>query len=463
MKDLGNQSPTQEVYVNNRDIEWRKKKLEHMRQEIESGQLNAFRELLSNEVVQAICEDCGYYFRTRLLTPLATIFHMIGAAVSRDNSFQSAWHLAGQSGKSGSLAKARKRLPLGVWQVLHQWTIGQIDLENSSESLWRGHRMIGVDGTCISMSETPELVERFGRCHVRHGYSRFPVARLLVAFNLKTLVILNHEVGGYTASENGLLTPMLGQLKCGDILVADRHFAGANLYAEYLASGIGFITRAHHQLRVERLEIIQVLGKGDLLVKLPINAQHRKRNPLLPEGVRIRLIETTARIRGRRETFWLATSLLDPKRYPAHEIQDWYKKRWKIETLIEELKIWLGADVLRSQTAEGVLKELYARMIALNLIHWLILKAAGKHNKKIERLSVSATLRLAASYSLKMSTAPAWQIPVLYETLLERIASSTVPYRPNRIEPRMIKRETKHYDMLKISRAEWRSLHAMAA
>jgi hypothetical protein len=34
----------------------------------------------------------------------------------------------------------------------------------------------------------------------------------------------------------------------------------------------------------------------------------------------------------------------------------------------------LGADVLRSKTEEGIYKELYARVIAGNLIHWLILK-----------------------------------------------------------------------------------------
>jgi hypothetical protein len=175
------------------------------------------------------------------------------------------------------------------------------------------------------------------------------------------------------------------------------------------------------------------------------------------------VIKTRAKIRGRREEFWIATSLLDPLKYPAEEIQGWLKKRWKVEGLIEELKIWLGADVLRSKTVEGIFKELTARVIGLNLIHWLILKASAKHHKNPERLSVAAALRLTAAQSLKMSTAPAWQLPILFEELLDHIACSGVPYRPNRIEPRMIKRETKDYSALKISRAEWRFLNAVAA
>src|SRR3989338_2836674 len=107
--------------MNNKDIEWRSKKLEQARKEIEGGQLNALRELLPDEVIREICEECSYYFRTRLLTPLVTIFHMISAGINREGSFQSAWQMSGQAGRSGVLSEARKRVPLEVWNKLHGW------------------------------------------------------------------------------------------------------------------------------------------------------------------------------------------------------------------------------------------------------------------------------------------------------------------------------------------------------
>src|SRR3990167_1031561 len=115
--------------MNSRDFEWRKKKLEQIREQLESGQLNAVRELLPDRVIQKACEDCQYYFRTRLLTPLVTIFHMIGAGISREGSFQSAWQMSGQSGRSGVLSEARKRLPLEVWNKLHGWMKEEIAKE----------------------------------------------------------------------------------------------------------------------------------------------------------------------------------------------------------------------------------------------------------------------------------------------------------------------------------------------
>jgi len=430
---------------------------------LESEQLKALHELLPKEVIEALCQESKYDFRNRLLTPAVTVFHMLNAAISPEKSFQSAWHLSGQAGQSGSLAKARRRLPLKVWKGIHGWMMEEIERESLPEERWRGHRVIGVDGTCVSMSDEPELFEHFGRRWGNYGFARYPLARVLVAFNLKTLIMLGHQVGGYTIGEIDLLRAHLPKFENGDVLVLDRHFAGANLYAEYTRAGIEFIGRVHQRLRIEKLNILKTLGPGDLLVEMPINPSYRRRDPTLPELVQIRVIQTQAKIRGRRKVFWVATSLIDPERYPAHEIQGWYKKRWKIEGLIEELKVWLGADVLRSKTTEGIDKELYARIIGLNLIHWLILKAARQYHRSVERISTSASLRLTAAYSLKMSTAPVWQLPELYRTLLERIASSTVPERVDRMEPRMIRRDTKHYPMLKITRGEWKALYAKAA
>lgn len=447
--------------MTNRDIEWKERKLEHMRHEIESGQLNAFRELIPDNVIRKLCDDCGYYFRTRLLTPLATIFHMISAGISREGSFQSAWQMNGQSGRSGVLSDARRRLPLEVWNQLHEWMMKEIRKE--SDPRWRGHRMIGLDGSCFSMSDEPKLVKHFGRWNSKCGVSRFPNGRLVVAFNLQTLITIGHRAGSCRKGENELCRELIKDLEAQDVAVFDRLYAGAHLYVDYQRAGIEFIGRVHASLKVERLKVIEVLGSGDVVVELPIGFPYRRQDPSLPRKIHVRMIQTRAKIDGEREDFWIATSLLDPVKYPKQEVIAWQKKRWKIETLIEEMKVWLGADVLRSKSAEGIYKELYARIIGLNLIHWLILKAAQKHNKEVERLSVSAALRLAASYSLKMSTAPAWQLPLLYDQLLERTATSRVPYRPNRVEPRMKKREEKHYPKLKISRAEWRLMYDIAA
>jgi hypothetical protein len=441
----------------------RKKNLKEVRRRLESSQLNAVRELLPDSTIKGICEEYGYYFRTRLLTPFVTIFHMVAAAISREGSFQSAWHNIGETGRSDSLSRARKRLPLEVWEGLAQWIADQIDDEFKQQGLWRGHRVIGIDGTCVSMSDEEELENVFGKSGSRQGRSRFPIVRVVFAVVLNTMVTIGHKVGSYRTSENSLFTEIIKKLSPGDLIIGDRRYAGAKLYVEYMHAGIEFITKAHQRLKVELLKKVDVLGNDDFIVQLPIPDMYRRKEHTLPQSIDVRVIKVKARVRGQKETFWLVTSLLYAKRYPAEEIIILYKKRWKIEELIKEIKIWLGADVLRSKTEEGIYKELYARVIAGNLIHWLMLKATKKNRKDMERISFSATVRLTASYSLKMSVAPFWMLPLLYDDLLERIANSKVACRPGRIEPRLKKRDQKHYGLLKISRKEWKAINALAA
>ncbi|MFH1360377.1 MAG: IS4 family transposase [Candidatus Omnitrophota bacterium] len=273
---------------------------------------------------------------------------------------------------------------------------------------------------------------------------------------MKTQITLNHRIGRYRNSEQELFGGMLGDMKTGDLIICDRHFAGANLYVEYKRAGLEFITPTHQRLNIDKLKRIKEYSGGDLVVELPITPKHRRDDPSLPENIAVRLIEVKAKVRGKNKIFWLMTSLLDPQQYPANEIKNLYKKRWKVETLIEEIKIWLGSDVLRSKTAAGIRKELYARIVAGNLIHWLILKAAKKHKKEPDRISTTAATRLINCYTLKMSEAPVKKLNFLYEELLDKIAGSIIPYRPNRVEPRLKRRDQKHYSILHTSRAQWR-------
>ncbi|MEW6621348.1 MAG: hypothetical protein AB1422_18790 [bacterium] len=63
------------------------------------------------------------------------------------------------------------------------------------------------------------------------------------------------------------------------------------------------------------------------------------------------------------------------------------------------------------------------------MVHWLMLRAAKKHKKDVGRISFSGAIRLTAVYSIKISVAPFWMLPLLYEELLEKIGCSEVRYR----------------------------------
>jgi len=443
--------------------------VESVREQLRDGQLGAIREVLTDGIILRACAELGLAFRERVLTPVVTVLHMIAAAFGSnattrsEGSFSGAWKLHGSEPvSSAALARARGRLPEGLWRSLHTTVSGIAANASAPWAVWCGHRVVDLDGTCVSMEDNPALKETFGVSKGRHGLGRYPLARMVVAILWGTMTILEYAVGGYVSSEWALATQALAGLLPGDLVVGDRCFAGAHYYAIYLARGLQFVTRAHQRLIVNRLPRIMESSPDDFITTLQINPHYRREDPTLPETVTVRMIRVEARIRGKFGFMWLVTSLLDQTKYPASGIARLYAGRWRIETAFRELKVVCGADVLRSKTPEGIRKEIAARVIAVNLVRTIMIDAARRHGCEPTRLSFSGALRAVASTSIRMSAAPVYDLMALYELMLAGIAADVVPDRPDRDEPRAVCRERKHYPHLRGPRAEWRLAHAKA-
>ena len=447
--------------------------LQSIRRSLQELSLNSVRKVLPDRAIVSACRAVGLEWRERKIPPIVVVLHMVLAALWPEKSFAASWqtiwaglasHLPGAAGLSpgpGAVSKARSRLPLEVWEQLFAWLSDRAqELAEEAGDRWRGLRLVLIDGFTVSMPDKPELFEAFGRARGKHGPYKYPLARVVVMVLANSLNVIGYRLGRYHDSENALAEELQPDLRSGDLLIGDRRFAGAHYYAAYLARGVQFLTRVHQCLKLDRLLRSQVLGPGDFLTSLRLNEVYRRAHPELPKSVTVRLIQVEARVRGKRQLFWLVTSLLDAKLYPASEVAELYSRRWRIETLIEEIKIGLGADVLRSLTPEGVRKEFAARMLATNVMRSIMLEAAMKHGVDPLRISFKTTLRTVLVFAPALGNAPIWRLPAVYQAMLQEIASQLVPRRPGRNEPRCIRRELQHYPYLRMSRAEWRRLHA---
>ena len=434
--------------------------------------LNAIQELLPEDKIKQACAQVQYTWRERILSPAVTVLHMILAALWPEESFNASWQvqwaavashypaLAGQSPSRGSVAKARQRLPLALWERL--WNVVREQAQARAEGFasWRGHRVVLLDGTCVSMPAEPSLFAAFGVNTGYHGQGKYPLARVATLCLANTMTVIAYALGGYRDSEWRLASSIFGALRKGDLLLADRHFAAAHYYWRYQSLGLEFLTRAHQRLILSRIKRVQSYSANDFLGWLTINQLYRKKDPTLPRRLVVRFVRARVRIRGKYRLVWLVTSLLDDNQYPATEIAQLYGRRWRVETVFAQLKIRLSADVLRSHSPEGIRKEFFARCIALNLVHSTILEAARVHDVDPMRLSFAHAVRAILIFSPALACEPLFTLPQIYGAMLSEIARHVVPERPGRIEPRAIRRERKHYPSLKQTRAEWRRQYA---
>ncbi len=438
----------------------------------ESVTFNSIRNILPDSVVIGACAEAGHIYRVRRITPVLTVLHMITAAIWPEDSFVASWqllwssfaaafpYLRKQSPSRGVVANARKRLPLAVWDKIVAWLCQQAQSHSEAIAHWRSHRVVSADGTCMTLGATEELCDTFGLSKGNYGARRYPLVRLVCLSLVETMTVINYRLGRYTDDENSLLAPMLKSLRKGDLLVADRHYAGANLYWNYMENGLEYLTQLHQKQIVSRLKRMWNYGENDFVARLKIGDVYRRKNPAMPKYITARFIRVQARIRGKYKTIWLVTSLLDAVQYPADEIAQLYLKRWRIETLFGQLKVNCSADLLRSKTVDGVHKEVAARVCAINIVRMIMLEAAAAGGVDVMRISFVGAVRAIIAFAPAIALRPVWQLPIIYEAMLMDIASHLVPERPGRLEPRKVTHDPRGYPKLKTTRAQWRKQYA---
>jgi len=439
--------------------------LEHISRALREAPLPALRQMLPDKDILQACAETGHFFRRRLYDPVVTVFHFLLQAVQREESFAATWEELWSSVivtmgmgeckfNSSALSQARSRFPKAALDTLVKKAC---NISEARFSPWRGFRLLALDSTTVSMPAEKALFEYFGR-HRAHGVAvRYPLGTLCSLLTVGNSLIADHRFGPHDPGELKTATPLLDSLGEGDLLLADRLFAGSPALARILAKGADFLMRKNARLIPQKLPVIERYGQEDFLTDIPMSIPARKLNLSLPKRVRVRLFNAKwTSPAGEKLQEWFVTSLHNSKRFSPHTLANLYHQRWRVETSYLEFKVFFHADVLRSKTVDNIRKEFAAHVLAYQLLRRLIVEAAKKHHKQPTKISVLHAARWVISFCSRMSVAPARKLPLLYERLLDAIASTEIDIRPGRLEPRAIRRERKHYAILRQPRAQWR-------
>ena len=316
-----------------------------------------------------------------------------------------------------------------------------------AEELWKGFRVRVLDGTSVSMPDTAKNQRAYPQSAEQKPGCGFPFMKIVAIFSLSTGVLLDYARGNKHQHELSLLHRLLDVFKSGDLVLADRGFSCYTLLALLGRKNVPALLRLHHA-RSGDLRRGKRLGKYDRLIgwRRPQDWERRYIplrlwKGLAPElSVRIlRYKLPGAGFRTRSET--LVTTLLDPELYPAEQLALLYARRWQIELWFRDLKTSMGMNVLRCQSPKMIHKELAMFFIAYNLIRCLMIQACRDYQVDLHRLSFQGTLDSTRQFSAALAQArSSKQQKQLIQNLLQAIAADLVPYRPDRREPRAVKR-----------------------
>ena len=406
-----------------------------------------------------LCRDNGYYPEADgKLTP-ARLLGLFMQQIAAGNVACEAVRMMGldqEPFSASGYCQARTRMPLGVIESTAREVGEQLGaaVDDQERYRWRGHRVLLMDATTFSMPDEPQLQSHFGQSGQQKPGCGFPVAHLLMLFNARTGLAVDALTAPMRTHEASLASSMHDRLSSGDLVIGDDSFGTYAIFASLSQRGAFGLFPLHHKRIADfipgrgftennqkdqpRSRWIKSLGTDDQIVEwFKPSVRPKWISPAawkqIPQSTLMReLRRTVARSGFEPVTLTVATTLLDPITYPADELMALRIRRWDVETDLRHLKTTMGMDVLRCKTVDGVKKELWIFLLIYNLIRRVMILAAERQQVPVHRISFASALH--------------WLRHARIGDTLPELA--IVPHRPNRMEPRVIKRRPKQYDIM---------------
>jgi IS4 transposase len=451
----------------------RARQIETLRAQFALGDDAAFRDVLPAARLERALQEEGATWREKVYTPVLTRWAFLAQVASPDGSCRAAvarvlaWLVArGQKPcrpQTGPYCKARRRLPESLLRRLTRETGHALHQGAPAEWRWRGRRVKVVDGTTVSMPDTPANQKAYPQHNAQQPGIGFPIARAVVVFCLGCGAVLEAILGRYQgkrSGENTLLRALGGAFAAGDVVLGDRAFGGYFDLALWTERDVAAVVRLHGQRRAD-FRRGRRLGPFDHVVlwakpKRP-DWMDAATYAALPAALAVREVRVRVAQRGfRSRVLVVATTLLDARAYPARDLAALYRARWQAELHLRSLKVVLGLDVLRCQSPEMVRKEFWAHLLAYNLSRTALARSAQDLGVPPSELSFKGALQAVQAFAERLLEADAATAEELYDWLRLVIAASQVGDRPDRVEPRQRKRRPKHYPLMTKPRAEAR-------
>ena len=372
------------------------------------------------------------------------------AAVARVLVLRVALGLPPCASETGAYCKARAKLPESFLQRLCYDVAEQVESQAPSTWLWKDRHVYLGDGSTLSMPDTGPNQEAYPQPRTQKPGLGFPILRVVVLLALATGVLSGAALGPYLGKSQGepaLLRTLLGRLRPGDVLLGDRYYGSYWLVALAQQAGLDVVFR-QHQCRASDFRRGTRLGREDHVV---VWAKPKRPDWLdeasyqaLPETLTVRELRVHVAVPGyRTQDVTVVTTLLDAEAYPKEEVAELYRARWHVELDLRAIKAHLHMDVLRCKTPAMVRKEIWAHCLAYNLTRRVLAAAAQDKGLPPRYLSFLGAVQTLNEFRWLLVTAAAADRGRYVRVLWLAIASHGVGDRPERCEPRAVKRRPK--------------------
>jgi hypothetical protein len=359
------------------------------------------------------------------------------------------------SQSTSAYCQARKKIPTELLRsIFDSFSLSATKINRPSLA---NRRVVVADGTGVSMPDTVANQADYPQPRGQKIGCGFPQSRICACFDLYSGIALSYQVGNKKSSELPLLRKQFHIFKKDDIFLGDKGFVCYFDMITLKSKGVDSIIGLAKRKPVKTQDANEILGKDDLLITWNRTPRNRTISDLsewrkLPDSIVLRQVKVHIDIPGYRpKDFYIVTTLIDPVKYPAEDIKEIYLKRWNVELYFRDLKTTLGMDILRCKSPDMVEKEILMNFIVFNMLKRLSYDSIKESDSDPDDVSFKSCQQVLLGYvSINEDKTKVNLLP----QMLKIIAENLILKRPQRVEPRVVKRRPKPFKLMMKPRSE---------
>lgn len=347
---------------------------------------------------------------------------------------------------ASAYCQARQKLDPALFQELTTITAQdfyRLAGQEGSVATWRGHRLLGGDGSFLTLPDTPELRKTYTVQRDPRSGTETVQALSVVLYDLRNDLALGAKLGPIVA-EKKYLFDLWELTKPGDTLVLDRLFADYCVIAFAAHTGRNVVIRCPQMSAgVVRRFWASELKEQVMVLPCPTTPSTRAfvKEHHLPMETRVRLIKFTL---PTGETEVLLTTLCDQRQYPTVEFYQVYGWRWANETYYDRFKNIFEVERFSGQSQHVIEQDFYA-MVFLTTLESVLTKSAQtvlSENDQQQKAQTEARVNRALSYSslcdrvVALLADPRQDLETVRDELHRLFLQTPTRYRPEREYPR---------------------------
>lgn len=334
-----------------------------------------------------------------------------------------------------AFVQCRKKIKPEVFKYLSESLVDEFYTDNdASVKLWNGFRLLAVDGSRMTLPDTQELEDIYGRTK-NQSKTGVIQARVSVLYDVLNKFVLDGSLSPLTTGENKLALEHLKFSAKNDLIIYDRGYPSFNLMYEHYDRSVDFLIRAKIDFNNVTRKFYESGLRSDIVKMFP------GKNTKLSDKLYTK--DTYVKVRLERvelpggEVEILITSLCDSTKYPNSIFKKLYFMRWGVEIFYDELKNKIKAEHFSGYSQNSILQDFYAALFVSNVQSLIVgdindeLASESKDNKYQYKVNTNLSYGFLKNRIIELFFSDK-EMSIITEELRTLFKKHTIPIRPNR-------------------------------